>query len=125
MATIGTGNIDFNPYARLGLAPGASLADVKRAYRRLALHFHPDHAGPGSLPTFMAVKTAYEWIVAHHSRADVGRRRPGRESRPTVARSVRHAPPMATRPAPASASRSSWSGGRWYWEGMRARAARG
>ena len=49
MATIGTGGIDSNPYARLGLAPGASLADVKRAYRRLAMHFHPDHAGPGSL----------------------------------------------------------------------------
>ena len=38
MATIGTGGIDSNPYARLGLAPGASPADVKRAYRRLAMH---------------------------------------------------------------------------------------
>lgn len=99
MATIGSGGGDSNPYARLGLAPGASMADVKRAYRRLAKHFHPDHAGPGSLRTFMAVKTAYEWIVAH-------------------------APPMAPPPSPAPAVRSNWSGGRWYWEGMRAREAR-
>ena len=84
MATIGTGGIDSNPYARLGLAPGASLADVKRAYRRLAMHFHPDHAGPGSLPTFMAVKSAYEWIVAHQPRAGSAivaqAQRPGRRS---------------------------------------------
>ena len=55
-ATMGTG-VALSPYARLGVAPGASLADVKRAYRRLAMHFHPDHAGPGSLQTFLAVKT--------------------------------------------------------------------
>ena len=124
MATIGSGGGDSNPYARLGLAPGASMADVKRAYRRLAMHFHPDHAGPGSLQTFMAVKTAYEWIVAHHSVAGPGRNRPGSVSRPTGAQPVRHAPPMAPPPAPAPAVRSNWPGGRWYWEGMRARAAR-
>ena len=101
MATIGSGGGDSNPYARLGLAPGASMADVKRAYRRLAMHFHPDHAGPGSLQTFMAVKTAYEWIVAHHSVAGSGNRRPGSVPRPTGAQPVRHAPPWAatrTRP---------------------------
>ena len=125
MATFGTAGIDSNPYARLGLAPGSSLADVKRAYRRLAMHFHPDHAGSGSLPTFMAVKTAYEWIVAHQPRAGLGHRRPGRESGPMVARAVRHAPPVATRPGPAPVARSAWPGGRWYWEGIRARAARG
>ena len=124
MATIDTGGIDSNPYARLGLAPGASLADVKRAYRRLAMHFHPDHAGPGSLPTFMALKATYEWILAHQRRAGLGHQRPGRASRPTVARSVRHAPPDETRPAPAPVARSGWPGGRWYWEGIRARAGR-
>ena len=124
MATIDTGGIDSNSYARLGLGPGASIADVKRAYRRLAMHFHPDHAGPGSLPTFMAVKTAYEWIVAHQPHAEFDHRRSGRASGPTVARSVRHAPPEATQPAPAPVARSAWPGGRWYWEGIRARAAR-
>lgn len=123
MATIGPGGID-SPYARLGLAPGASLADVKRAYRRLAMHFHPDHAGPGSLQTFLALKSAYEWIVTHQPRAEPGNRRPRSVARPTATRAVRHAPPVAPRSAPASATRSGWSGGRWYWEGIRARAAR-
>ena len=43
------------------------MADVKRAYRQLAMDIHPDHAGPASLQTFLAVKAAYEWIVAHPS----------------------------------------------------------
>ena len=122
-ATMETG-VALSPYARLGVAPGASLADVKRAYRRLAMHFHPDHAGPGSLQTFLAVKTAYEWIVAHRIRDELGHRRPGTVSRATVAGSVGHAPPTSDRPAPASAARSGWPGGRWYWEGIRARSAR-
>ena len=37
------------------------MADVKRAYRQLAMDIHPDHAGPASLQTFLAVKVAYEW----------------------------------------------------------------
>ena len=108
MATIGSGVVVSNPYARLGLAPGASMTDVKRTYRRLAMHFHPDHAGPASLQTFLAVKSAYEWIVAHQ---------------PLGEHAVRHAPPMAPQPAPSPAARSGWPGGRWYWEGIRARAA--
>ena len=113
-----------NPYARLGLAPGASLADVKRAYRRLAMHVHPDRAGSGSLQRFLEVKAAYEWIVAHRSLAEPGDRRPGSVLRTTVARPVRRAPPMTVRPATRPAARSSWPGGRWYWEGIRARASR-
>ena len=126
MATIGRPTDIANPYSLLGLAPGAPRADVKRAYRRLSMRFHPDRAGPGSLQTFLAVKAAYEWIVAHPSLAEPGDRRPGSVSRATVARPVRRAPPMAARPAPAPAApRSSWPGGRWYWEGIRARASRG
>jgi curved DNA-binding protein CbpA len=106
MATIGSGGTVSNPYIRLGLAPGAPMADVRRAYRRLAMHFHPDHAGPGSLQAFLALQTAYEWIVAHQPLAEPGHRRPGPVPRPT------------------QAARSGWPGGRWYWEGIRARAAR-
>jgi DnaJ domain len=123
MAMIGSAHA-ASPYVRLGLAPGAPLADVKRAYRRMAMQFHPDRAGSASLQTFLAVKAAYEWIVAHSSRADVGVRR-GQVSRPTVARSVRHAPPVATPPAPDPVPRNTWPGGRWYWDGIRARAAQG
>lgn len=125
MATIGRPTGVANPYSLLGLAPGASRPDVKRAYRRLSMCFHPDHAGPESLQTFLAVKAAYEWIVAHPSLAEPGDRRPGSVPRTTVARSVRHAPPMAARPSTTPAApRSNWPGGRWYWEGIRDRASR-
>jgi curved DNA-binding protein CbpA len=33
-----------NPYVWMGLAPGVSLGDGKRAERRLAMQVHPDHA---------------------------------------------------------------------------------
>ena len=77
MATIGGGDVVSNPYSRLGLAPGASLSDVKRAYRRLAMHLHPDRAGTGSVQTFLAIKAAYEWIVDHPTLTEPGNRRPG------------------------------------------------
>jgi DnaJ domain len=119
-----------DPYARLGLAPGASIAEVKRTYRRLAMHVHPDRAGSGSLQTFLEIKAAYEWIVAHRSLAgslaEPGDRRPGPVSRTTAARPVRRAAPtMAAPPAQSPAARSGWPGGRWYWEGIRARSSRG
>ena len=37
--------MDF--YAVLGLAPGASSADIKRAYRRLSRRYHPGHQSGG------------------------------------------------------------------------------
>ena len=40
---------DGDPYRTLGLARGASLDEVKRAYRRLAKANHPDAAGSGAL----------------------------------------------------------------------------
>jgi hypothetical protein len=114
-----------NPYARLGLAPGASLAEVKRAYRRLAMQLHPDHAGPGGTRTFLAVKAAYEWIVAHPSFALPGDLRAGFARRTTRARPVpRERPTMVRSMGRPSATRSSWPGGRWYWDGLRARSAR-
>jgi curved DNA-binding protein CbpA len=34
-------------YATLGLAPSCTAADVKKAYRKLAVQFHPDkNPGP-------------------------------------------------------------------------------
>ncbi len=122
MATIRTAPV-ANPYSLLGLAPGAPLAEVKRAYRRLAMDSHPDRAGSGKLETFLAVKAAYEWIVAHPSFVAPGDRRRGSVRPATTTRRPRRPAPMAARPAPATAPRSSWPGGRWYWEGMRERAS--
>jgi hypothetical protein len=131
MATIGRPADLADPYARLGLVPGAALDDVKRAYRRLAMDVHPDHAGPASVPTFVALKAAYEWIVAHRSFGEPGDRRPGAVPRTTDARPARTVPPRPSSAAPAAAPVApmapvggSWPGGRWYWEGLYARASR-
>ncbi len=33
---------DFDPYAEFGLAPGASIAEIKSTYRKLVKKYHPD-----------------------------------------------------------------------------------
>ena len=54
---------DADPYRTLGLTRGASIDEVKRAYRRLAKANHPDAAGPGALPRFLAIQAAYEKLA--------------------------------------------------------------
>jgi hypothetical protein len=54
---------DTDPYRTLGLERGASLEDVKRAYRRLAKANHPDAAGEAALPRFLAIQAAYDQIA--------------------------------------------------------------
>ena len=50
-----------DPYRVLGLPQGASVAEVKRAYRSLAKRNHPD-AGEGSLARFLEIQAAYEML---------------------------------------------------------------
>src|SRR5690242_6130445 len=52
----------IDPYRTLGLQPGAPMAEVKKAYRRLAKAYHPDSAGEAALPRFLAIHEAYESI---------------------------------------------------------------
>lgn len=56
----------FCPYAILGLTPGASVDDVKIAFRRTALRTHPDKIG-GSCEAFNAVQLAYEALLGQRS----------------------------------------------------------
>lgn len=112
-------------YARLGLRPGASTAEIKVAYRRLAKRYHPDRAGEEAVATFLAIQAAYEALLA----------------RPPSAMSITRARPTATapmtrpihRPRPSPTwtytarppeAQPSWAGARWYWEGVRANAAK-
>jgi curved DNA-binding protein CbpA len=53
-----------DPYRTLGLQPGASIAEVKRAYRSLAKANHPDSAGERALPRFLAIQAAYEQLTS-------------------------------------------------------------
>ena len=51
----------------LGLTAGASLADVKSAFRRRALAAHPDHGGDAD--AFRELHQAYERLVAKITRS--------------------------------------------------------
>jgi len=88
-----------DPYRVLGLEQGASMAEVKRAYRLLAKAYHPDSAGEAALPRFLAIHEAYERLVTGRSRAGGG--------------------PRGTRSAPPAPSAEPWRA-----DPERARAAR-
>jgi DnaJ domain len=68
-----------DPYRTLGLDRGASLDQVKRAYRRLVKANHPDAAGEAALPRFLAIQAAYDQIAGPDAsaRGTVGRGAPG------------------------------------------------
>jgi hypothetical protein len=50
-----------NPYKVLNVPAGASAADIKKAYRVMALKYHPDSPG-GSHEKFQEVQLAYEQV---------------------------------------------------------------
>jgi len=65
-----------DPYLVLEISPGASPAEVKRAYRRLAKANHPDSAGEAALPRFLEIQLAYESLAAGKWRPGTGVGRP-------------------------------------------------
>ena len=44
----------FDPFDILGVTPGASERDIKRAYRQLSLKFHPDKVRFHDLPPVLS-----------------------------------------------------------------------
>jgi hypothetical protein len=54
----------MDPYAVLGLAPGASLDEAARAYRRLAKDWHPDRVGDTGMARMIELNVAYELLRA-------------------------------------------------------------
>jgi curved DNA-binding protein CbpA len=97
-----------DPYRMLGVAPGASLNEIRSAYRRLAKQYHPDAAGERALPRFLAIQAAYEQLVDGEGRLRSTRR--GGTARTT--RSAGGAEPWRADPARARASRDAWRA-RW------------
>lgn len=69
-------------YDRLGLVPGASRADITRAYRQLARRLHPDVAAdPAAAERFAALTQAYRELLAATARDAPGSPIPVRRMR--------------------------------------------
>lgn len=105
-----------DPYQTLGLSPGATQAEIKRAYRRLAKAYHPDSAGERAIPRFLAIQAAYERLTTGQPGGPpaTGRAQPSR--RPP---SQGPAAPPPSRPWSADAERA-----RATREGFRKRSTR-
>jgi molecular chaperone DnaJ len=55
----------MDPYAILGVATDSGPAEWKRAYRRLAMRWHPDRNGdPAATERFKEISSAYDLLVA-------------------------------------------------------------
>ncbi len=55
-----------DPYKVLGLSPGASEKQIKSAYRKLALKYHPDrNPTSGARNKFHSITIAYETLLDH------------------------------------------------------------
>lgn len=77
-------------YARLGLPPGASQEDVKKAFRKIARACHPDVAqgDPVKEARFKEVREAYEVLTDPEKRAAAEAWRPPPPPRPKRGRST-------------------------------------
>lgn len=63
-------------YSVLGLTPTVGIAEVRRAYRLLALRHHPDRAGPDETATFQRIAEAYRVLSDPALRSSYDARRP-------------------------------------------------
>ncbi len=106
-----------DPYQTLGLNHGATQAEIKRAYRRLAKAYHPDSAGERALPRFLAIQAAYEWLTTGQPGGPPAPGRPATGARRPA--SPGPATPPAGRPWSADAERA-----RATREGFRKRTTR-
>jgi len=94
-----------DPYAVLGVERSASAAEIRRAFRRLALRLHPDRAGAESTEAFQRLARAYASLSTPGARSahDAATRAPaaprattGGPGQPKVAVIARLAAPLRT-----------------------------
>lgn len=53
-------------YQILNVDKSCSLEEIKRAYRKLALRYHPDHNSE-TIDKFTEIKEAYEYLIENHT----------------------------------------------------------
>jgi DnaJ-class molecular chaperone len=72
-----------DPYTVLGVSKSADMAEIKKAYRRLAKKFHPDQSkDPKAKDKFAEVSTAYEILGDEKKRAQFDRGEIDAEGKP-------------------------------------------
>ncbi|HET6149892.1 MAG TPA: J domain-containing protein [Polyangia bacterium] len=93
-------------YAVLGLTPTVQIAEIRRAYRLLALRHHPDRAGPDGTATFQRIAEAYRVLSDPELRSsyDAGRSRPPERAAARTQAAASPAVHAEVRPAPAAAA---------------------
>jgi len=61
----------YHYYKILGLSPGATREQVKKAYRKLAMKYHPDHnPGEDAERKFMQITEAYEYLIGEQKQRE-------------------------------------------------------
>lgn len=64
-----------NLYHILGVAPNASIGEIKKAYRSLAMRHHPDRSTDTNAQSkFNTIKSAYELLADPKKRAEYNQR---------------------------------------------------
>ena len=82
-------SMNSDPHEVLGVSPGATPAELKRVYRRLAMRWHPDRSDhPQATERFKAISAAYEQLLAVDTPDDAEAEAPQAEAEETAAKAA-------------------------------------